>query len=185
MRKFVLAAAAVVGLVLCASSVRAEDMENPEYANWKGFKPGSSVTMKMVTEAGGAKTEMSQTHTLVEINADKAVIETKGSMVMGGNKIDLPANKRDIPAKVEKPKGGDAKGDGKADVKESSEDLTVGGKKVKCKVTETKSESAGTKTHSKVWMADEIPGHMAKMESQSEGASKSAMTMTADSFEAK
>jgi hypothetical protein len=184
MRKFVVAAAAVFGLLLCTSRARAEDMDNPEYANWKGFKVGSSVTMKMVSEASGFKSEMEQTHKLVELTADKAVVETAGVMITGGNKINLPATKREIPAKVKKAEGGDAKG-AKADVKESSEEIEVGGKKLKCKVVETDSEASGTKTHVKTWQSDEVPGKMVKMESHSEGKTKSSSTMTASAFEAK
>jgi hypothetical protein len=105
-------------------------------------------------------------------------------MITGGNKINMPASKREIPAKVKKPEGGDAKG-GKAEVKESSEDVEVGGKKLKCKVVESNTEASGTKTHSKVWTSHDVPGGTVKMESHSEGAAKSATTMTCSAFEAK
>ena len=182
MRKFAFVAFAVLGLVLSASTVRAEDVDNPEYVQWSKFKVGSFVTMKMETETGGNKTEMENTTTLVELTKEKAVIETKGHMMMGGNKIDIPANKREIPAKVKKAEGG--KGEGPK-AKEGNEEIEVGGKKVKCKTVEADTEASGMKTHSKTWMCEEIPGHVAKMESHSEGAMKSSTKMWADKWESK
>lgn len=184
MRRIAFAAVAVVGIVLCASgTARAEDIDNPEYGYWSGFKVGSNVTMKMETVAAGNKSEMTNVITLVELTKEKAVIETKGHMMMGGNKIDMPAQKREIPAKVKK--GEDAKKEGKKPV-EGDEDVELGGgKKVKAHWMEMETESGGTKTKSKTWMSKEIPGHMCKMESHSEGPMKTDMKMWAEKWEAK
>lgn len=183
MRKFAFAAFAVLGLVLSASSARAEDIDNPEYEMWAKFKAGSFAVMKMETETGGNKSDMEYTYTLKEITKDKAVVETKGHMMMGGNKIDIPANSRDIPAKVKKAEAGEKKDAPKH--KEGDEEIEVGGKKVKCHWTESDSEASGMKTHSKTWMCKDIPGNIAKMESKSEGAMKSTTKMWADKWEAK
>lgn len=175
-------AALVVSLALPVSA-RAEQVENPEYKMWSGFKPGSSVTMKMVSEAAGNTTEMEMTHTLVEVNGDKAVVETKTKMVVAGNTMDMPAQKRDIPAKVDKVEGQEP--EKKPEVKESKESIEVGGQKVDCKKTETTSEANGMTMHATVWMCEQIPGHMAKMESTSEGQMSSKTSMVAVKWEAK
>jgi hypothetical protein len=183
MRRFAFAAIAVLGLALCASSqARAEDVDNPEFGYWSKFKAGSWVTMKVETEAAGNKTEMENTTTLLEITKEKAVVETKGHMMMGGNKIDIPANKREIPAKVKK--GEEPKKDAPKP-KEGDETIEVGGKKLKCHWIEVDSEANGMKTNSKSWMSDEVPGHTVKVESKSEGAMKSTTKMWADKWEAK
>jgi hypothetical protein len=184
MRKFAFAAVAVLGLVLSASSARAEDMDNPEYGYWSSFKAGSFVVMKMETETGGNKSDMEYTYTLKEITKEKAVVETKGHMMMGGNKIEIPANSRDIPAKVKK--GEDTAKKDAPKAKEGDEEVEVGGgKKVKAHWTESETEASGMKTKSKSWMSKDIPGHLAKMESHSEGAMKSHTKMWAEKWEAK
>ena len=183
MRKFAFAAFAVVGLVLSASSARAEDIDNPEYEMWAKFKPGSFVVMKMESETGGNKADMEYTYTLKELTKEKAVVETKGHMMMGGNKIDIPASSRDIAAKVPKP--AEVKKTDAPKAKEGDEEVEVGGKKVKCHWTESDSENSGIKTHAKTWMSKDIPGNLAKMESTSDGAMKSKTKMWADKWETK
>jgi hypothetical protein len=163
-------------LALCIQ----DEVDNAEYKNWSSCGVGSWVTMKMETEAAGNKTEMEQTHKLVEKTDAKCVVETSGKMVVAGNTMDLPANKRDIPAKIKK---GDAKEGEKP--KEGDEEIEVGGKKVKCHWVESTSENAGTKTTAKVWTCDDIPGKVAKIVSKSEGAAASSMTMVASGWEKK
>ena len=183
MRKFAFAAIAVVGLFASTSTARAEDVDNPEYELWAKFKAGSYVVQKMESEAAGNKTNMEYTYTLKEITKAKAVVETKGVMTMAGNKMDIPASSREIPAKVKKtdPVKSDA-----PKAKEGDEEVEVGGKKIKCHWTETETESSGTKSKSKVWTSKEIPGGMAKMESTSDSAQmKSHTKMWADKWESK
>jgi len=172
-----------VGLAVSAMFVLClqDEVANEDYKNWASCGVGSWTTMKMETEAGGNKTEMEQTHKLVEKTDAKCVVETSGKMIMAGNAIDLPANKRDIPAKVKK---GSDEGK-KPDTKEGDEEIEVGGKKLKCHWVETTMENAGTKTWTKVWMNDTIPGRLAKIESKSEGAASSNMKMWATGWEKK
>lgn len=173
---------AVAALLAVVGVARAEKIDNPEYKNWSQFKVGSSVTMKMVTEASGMKTEMEQTTTLVELTGDKAVLETKGKMVVSGNTMDMPASKRDVPAKVDNQPAGEGK---KPEMKESEEEISVGGGKVKCKKIETTTESNGMKTASKVWTCNDVPGGTVKMEADTTGAATSKTVMEAIKWEAK
>ena len=150
----------------------ARDEENHEYKMWSGFKKGAWVKYKTVSEAAGFKTELEQTITLADLTAEKASIET--IMVMSGNK--LPAQKRDIPAKVKVE--GQAKGDAPKP-KEGDEEIEVGGQKVKCHWIETTTEAGGNKTVAKIWQSKDIPGGMAKMESNTTGAATVKMNMSA------
>jgi len=174
--KTLLAAVLVMGAgSLCYG---ADQIDNPTYKAWSKFKPGTSATMKMESDAGGMKSETETTTTLVELNADKAVVETKMSMNAGGQKMDMPAQKTDVPAKLDKPPEAAAPNTPKPEVKESTEEVEIpGGKKVKAKVTETKSDANGMKTVSKVWMSDEVPGGMVKMETTMDGTVKGTTTM--------
>jgi hypothetical protein len=157
--KTVLAAAALAAI--CAQ----DKIDNPEYKNWSGCKADSWVTMKMETEMGPMKSVMEQTHKLVEISADKAVVETSGKMTAPAA-ADLPPTKREIPAKVDKQEPpADAP---KPEVKEGDEEIEVGGKKVKCHWVETNTEVNGVKTWTKIWSCQDIPGGVARMETKSD-----------------
>ena len=148
----------VVGM-LCG--MLRQDVDNPEYKHWAKFKKGATATSKSETDMGSMKTEGEMTVTLVELGAEKAVVETKMTSIVMGNKTEMPAQKRDVPAKVKKVEGDPAK---KPECKEGDEEIDVAGKKIKCHWVETVTETAGQKTTTKMWTSDEIPGTVAKME---------------------
>ena len=99
-------------MVLCAFAVsfslagaaRADDTmgDNPAYQSWAKFKPGTMVTYSVDANTAGNTSSTQITQTLKDIDADKATIEVKMSMVMAGNKTDLPAMTHEIPAKIRK-----------------------------------------------------------------------------------
>lgn len=171
-----------LGLSICAAAYAKDMIDNPEYKYWSSCKAGSWVTMHTVSDMNGNKSENETTHKLLEISPEKATIETKMSMMVNGKPMDMPASKRDIAAKVEKADGGEAKGE---KPKEGDEEVEVGGKKIKCHWVESHSDANGMKTDTKVWMSDEVPGHMAKMESKMDGSVKGTTTMTATKWEKK
>ena len=170
-----------VVLAMGAAVCYAEEMvDNPAYKLWASFKAGAMVKTEMNTVAGDMKTQMEQTQTLKEVTPEKAVVEVKMSMVMSGNKTDMPANTMEIPAKIEKAKA-EAKPPN-AEVKEGTEEIDVAGKKMQCKWTETKMKQGEMNITSKVWTAPEIPGSVAKMETKTEGQVKSETSMRVVEF---
>ena len=173
MKTFLAVVAIIFSTVALAGGA---EMDNLEYKNWSGFKPGAFVKFKMVTEASGTKTEMEQTVKLVELTGAKAVVET--SMVAAGNK--LPAQKREIPAKVKIEAATDAKAVKAQKPAECNEDIDVGGKKLKAHWVESTTETGGYKTVAKVWQAKGVPGGTVKMEAMTTGAvtSKTLMVVT-------
>jgi hypothetical protein len=169
---------AVAAIVLSTVAVADAQMDNPEYKSWSGFKAGAWVKFKMVSEASGVKTEIEQTVKLVELTNAKAVVET--GMVMAGNKI--PAQKREIPAKITIEATKDAKAP--KDVKvskpaEGDQEIDVGGKKVKAHWVESTTETGGYKTLAKIWQAKGVPGGTVKMEATTTGAVTSKTLMVA------
>jgi hypothetical protein len=169
-----------VGLVAVAY---AKDMiDNREYKGWSECKPGSWVTLKTVSEFGGNKSESEMTTKLLEISADKATVETQMTMMVGDKPKVMPAKKRDIAAKIEKPED---KGEKEEKPKEGDEEIEVGGKKLKCHWMEMHSEQKGMVSDTKVWYSPEIPGHTAKMESKMSGTMKGTSTMEAVKWEKK
>jgi hypothetical protein len=172
-----------VAAAFTATAAFAEKIDNPLYKHWSQFKPGTTATVKTESDMAGNKSQMENTTTLVSIDADKAVVETKMSMVVGGNKMDMPANKMEVLAKIDKV---DTAATGKKpDMKESTEDVDVAGTKVSCKVVEMTNEANGMKTVSKTWTSDKVPGMMVKMESTMDGAMKGTTKMMMTSMTVK
>jgi hypothetical protein len=167
-----LLAAAALALALPQDKI-----DNPQYGAWASCKPGTWVKHKMEMDAGGRKMEMEMTTTLVEVTDEKVVIERKSKMDAGGRTIDMPARREDVMAKVEK---------GKSTVKftEKEEEITAGGKTLKCTLCEMEMESNGEKMQGKSWFTKEIPGGMVKGEFKS-ARTPGPMTLTATGWEKK
>jgi hypothetical protein len=177
---------AVAVLALCAAPVAADEMvPNPEFASWSKFKKGASVTLKSVNEFNKMKSESVITMTLVEVGADKLVLETVAVSKINGMEFKSPADKRDVPKtftipKVEKPKD-DPKVE-KPKTEEGTETLKVGGVEVKAKWYKTTFEVMGTKTEAMNWTSDEIPGGLVKSVTKSTGAAAATFTMEVTEF---
>ena len=168
-----------LALILSAGAVRAENAS--AYDSWAKLKPGSSVTVKTISEASGQKTEMEMTYVLDSVTPEKAVVDVKTSMVVAGNKMDLPARKQDIPKVAA---GGAAPTPAPStptpDIKQSEDTVKIGDKSYNCHVVEATSDNSGMKTTSKTWTCPEVPNMMVKMEASTTGtiASKTSMTVT-------
>lgn len=146
-------------------------IDNPQYTFWKSFKTGSTVSWKMESEHAGQKMCLEITITLKAIDDKEVTLENRSSMDMGGKKHDMPAKEQKHPAKTEKNEMGKL-------VKEGDEEIEVAGKKLKCKWQDYEKE----KDQYRVWLSDEIPGRVAKMEGTQRG---SKMTLTVTAYEAK
>lgn len=164
-----------------------DEVENLEYKNWSKFKPGSSVTMSMVTEAAGQKTEMISVTTLKSVADAELVLETKMTMHVAGQKIDQPAQDRKVPAKLPKMEmpATDEKEAPKPKTEEGTGDIEVAGKKLACKFMKTTMDTEMGKSISTIWLSDAIPGGTAKMESTMEGQMSSKSIMMVTAFETK
>ena len=161
-------------------SVSSVTTQNPEYAYWSDCGVGSFVETRLSATAAGI-TGMTTRTALLELTSAKAVVETKGSMEMTGNKIDLPACKREIPATVRQP---EPRRDFFAS-SEGDEEIEVAGTKMLSHRVETSYESNGMKTLSKIWTCARVPGHVCRLESHSDGTMKNDVVMIAVTFEKK
>jgi hypothetical protein len=173
MRPVALASAVLVALAAGPAPAQ-ETVDNPEFATWSKFKPGTSITIKSTTTANGMATELAMTVTLVEVGTDKVVLETSGVTKAMGMEFKLPASKRDspktitLPKDVPKPPAPGAKPEGTYE--EGTETVKAAGTEFKTKWYKTKAEAGGVKTESKMWISDDVPGTVVKMESKSSGA---------------
>jgi len=58
--------------------------DNPEFSYWAEHKTGSWVKLKMEMEAQGAKVVVETHHTLLDVGADKVVVEHKNKVSVNG-----------------------------------------------------------------------------------------------------
>lgn len=127
--------------------------EHHEFDYWVGTKTGSWTKIKMEMEIQGMKVQGEITRTVVETGADKIVVETKTKMTVAGQAQPEATQKEEVlkdkdkdPIKIEK---------------ESSEEIEVNGKKLKCLVLEgTQKET----TKIKFWVSKDVPGGLVKAE---------------------
>src|SRR5262249_31604251 len=176
MRYQFLAAAA---LLLSAGYSLAETVDNPEFANWKKFPKGTTVTLKITSKMGEMTSETSLTHKLIEVGDDKVVLESSAVIKSMGRETKAPTRKREVPRKTELPKGakkGDCtRGTPPGTTEEGTETIKVAGKSLKTKWYKYKIEMGGVKADSKMWSSDEVPGMIVKMDASSSGAVSSTM----------
>ncbi|MBF0407176.1 MAG: hypothetical protein HQM10_07475 [Candidatus Riflebacteria bacterium] len=158
-----------------------DEIDNPMYQKWATFKVGTAAKYKQVTEAAGNKTESEIVYTLVELTPEKAVVEMSGSMVIMGNKTEMPKTKMEHMAKVKKiemPAQVATETVEAAKPKVSEEEVEVPAGKIKCSLTETEAKVGEGAVYSKIWSSDEVPGTMVKMTSTMEKPIKSDTSIT-------
>lgn len=174
--------ASVAVLALAAGAAPADDaIPNPEFTGWAKFKKGTFVTVKTTSVAAGVTSEALSTTTLIEVGADKLVLEYVTVSKFNGMEFKLPPTKREVTKTFTLPKGV-KKDDVTPPMQEvatenGTETIKVGGTEYKAKWTKTKVEIAGTTTEAKVWMSDAVPGTMVKMESTTTGKITSTTTV--------
>ena len=181
MRKFGVAVAAIVAFAGLASAQ--ETIDNPEFASWSKFKPGTSVTMKNTTTAGDVKSEMTITTRLLEAGADKLVVEMTIVASFNGMELKQPPMKRDIAKTITLPKGtpkpdpnAKPKIDG-AKFEEGTDTVKVAGGEFKAKWYKTTFEAGGNTVETKAWTSDEVPGGLVKAETTTSGANPATIKM--------
>jgi hypothetical protein len=153
-----------------------EQMDNPAFTAWSKFAVGSSETLSAELQGPNPqapKMTMEMVRKLVEKADDHVTIEVTTTIDAAGQKKELPARNQNVPAKMEK-----------KDVKSSgTEDVEAAGKKYTCKVYDIKGFSTQNPDATvKLWVNDEIPGGLVKMEAQSP---RGTMTSLLKSFETK
>ena len=146
--------------VLLLAGLFCQEKANPQFEYWSSCKTGSWVRNRMNMEAQGQKFEIDSTTTLVEVAADKVVIET----------VSKNSQSRKTEIRATEPQKGKT-------IIEKDEEITVAGKTLQCRYYEMESEGADKKkVIVKAWMSKEIPGGIAKSEVTSESLSSPIRT---------
>ena len=173
---------AVAVVALWAGAAAAQDtVENPEFASWSKCPKGTAATLKVTSSAAGTTSETTMVTTLVEVGADKLVLETVTALKVNGMEFKQPAMKRDVAKTVAVPKGLKKEdftgGKPPGTVEEGTETLKISGTEVKAKWYKYKTEAGGVATESKMWTAADVPGMMVKMEATTTGTVASTTKM--------
>jgi hypothetical protein len=98
-----------------------------------------------------------------------------------GMEFKSPPAKRDVPKTITLPKGTPkppapgAKPEGTYE--EGTETLKVGGTEIKTKWYKVKNEMGGIKSDARMWISEDVPGMMVKMEATTSGALASETRM--------
>lgn len=161
------------------STVRADDtmIDNPAYTNWAKFKPGTLVKYSMEVNAMGNASSTETTQTLKNVAADKVTVEMKSSMVVAGNKMDMPPTLQEIPAKIKKPDTSAVQPADAPKTETSTEDVQAAGKTYSCKKTTVSSDQNGMTTKATTWTCDDVPSGVVKLEAETSGSMTSSTKM--------
>jgi hypothetical protein len=147
-----------------------EKIDNPQYTNWAKHKVGTTTTLKTTTTSAMFTSEGTIITKLLEVTADKIVVEMTVKSKAAGMDIDLPPMKQEYPKTIELPKGAKketfATGKPEGVTKEGTETLKIGGKEVKAKWYEYEVKANGSDVKAKMWMSDDVPGSLVKMETK-------------------
>jgi len=138
-----------------------EMVDNPPFANWAQFKPGTTVIQKeIVSMPDGSKIEQMITHKLVQKNKERVVVETIVKDKMAGTEESTRETKV-YPAKVKMSEVNTESGPDVA-VTEGKEEMTLKGKKLAVEWVEAVTKSGDDVWTEKMWTAREIPGGIVK-----------------------
>lgn len=176
---------AVVALLAFAPlpALAAEKIDNPEFAMWQKHKKGTAITIKTVSTSDGVASESVMTNTLVEVGADKVVVETSMVSKFNGMEFKTPPTKRDVAKTIELPEGVKKEDFQSAEkpkgtYEEGTETVKVGAGEYKAKWFKYKYDIAGAKTDAKIWTTDAVPGTMLKMETTTTAAGITSTSKT-------
>ncbi len=159
---------------------RADDKAtNPVYDSWAKVGVGTVVKLDQTTDAMGTRATMEMTQTLTEITPEAVKVEMKMTMVVAGNKTDLPAKTVTIAAKPAEA------GDPSTKPAETTEDVVVDGKTYSCKVTTKSMQKNGMTINAKTWACTDVPGTIVKSEATTTGAVASTSSMILTGIDAK
>jgi len=148
------------------SSAKADDSAaNPKYSAWAKFKPGSFSTVEADMDVQGNKFHITMTRTLVSIDDDKAVVETRSTVNLMGQDHDSPVRTNTIQAK----------GDAETYKQTGEKEVQAMDKTFKCKVYEAKGNPgakpdktgpAGDVDNMKatVYISEIVPGGLVRLE---------------------
>jgi hypothetical protein len=141
-----------------------EEMDNPMYIAWAGFKPGATATLTETTKYSGDTNpipdEKKVTYTLLSVSPDKVVVQAVVVERELLGTVESAPTKHTFPAKLKKSYLAVAAPD--LDAKKGEETIEWKGKEIKCKTLYGSYKKEGEAVEFKAWIDDAIPGGVVK-----------------------
>jgi hypothetical protein len=158
-----------------------EKIENPQYKSWAGFKPGTTVVHRTVTKATGndGETVTTSTYKLVELTADKAIVEVQNSTRRyDGHEVNNPPEKFTHRKDLLLPPGVKTEGAGKPAgvTAEGEQTVRVGGKEYKAKWYKGKDRNEAGEMLTQVWSCPDVPGGLVRSVTDTPAIGKTTTT---------
>lgn len=158
-----------------------EQVVNPAYQRWAGFKPGTTVTYRAVTGADGEKgvTTTTTTYKLVELTDERAVVEmTATTKRYDGLETTNPPDRLINPRLVSLPPGA-SKGDlGKPPGAAEQGEAVVesGGRPYRARWQKSKASNEAGEVFVTAWTSDEVPSGLVKSVTHTPSIGKTTTT---------
>lgn len=180
---------ALASALFLAASGRGEDqVENPQYASWYKFKPGTMIAVQD-TQASKVRTIIIVREiSLVSVDKDKLVLQTATWTSVNGNKTYTLPYRTDVPRlipKSEDPSRGLPVGKSEGNVEEGTKTLTISGVEFKTKWYRNVDKFANKDYESQFWVSDEMPGKVVKSEVTDPGGGGAKVSMEVIEFKKK
>jgi hypothetical protein len=156
--------AALAALAALASPATAEEVEHPAYKSWARHPIGTYVTIRSVTTSLGSALTTTTTYKLLELKADKAVLQVRKVSDATGTTVESPTSSYDqqrmfplFPGvkkeDVGKPANASMQGE---------ETLKLAGREIKTVWYDTKGRGDAGETLTRTWLSEEVPGRLVK-----------------------
>ncbi len=158
----------LVVLLAAAPLVNAQEVDNPYYKFWSKSKPGATVEYKETTKLHGAAAASAPegtdvktvTYKLLELNAEKAVVEARVTQAENFGFVESAPTKHIYPAKMSKAVLEDLLAETGA--KGVAATLKVGDKELKVMALSGTMKKGEEDVDFKIWLSDEVPGGIVK-----------------------
>lgn len=164
---------AALALALLAPAARGQMVEAPIYSSWSNFEPGTTVTLRTVTESQGSRLESTTTQKLVSIDDTQAVVEQVYRAGSGDSAEESTLklrHRRWFPL----PPGMTKEDVGKPSnpLAEGGETIELAGRVFEARWYETKDQTEAGPAITRTWYSDEVPGQLLRAVTRVDAAKK-------------
>ncbi len=156
---------AVIVLLALTNAIHAQEkVENPTYASWNKFKPGTAVkyknTNKVTVMGNEIVTDSDLIMTLAEATPEKVVIDYETITRTMGMEFKAPPSRQEFPRLIELKPGQKKENVGKPDsvFEEGSATVKVAAGEFKTKWHKSKAQDRVLQS----WVSDTVPGTLVK-----------------------
>jgi hypothetical protein len=197
MRSAYIGAAVVLAITGLTLPVRAELVENPMYAAWARFAPGSrttlagTVTIGAVGSEGITKMDQTVTYELIEVTPEQVVLRVTTRAYLNGRQANYPPQRMVYPALAEKgTEGVLSLDDGQPDGDRTLSDMRIGNERIDFQgemaqavtreyttVLVQKESGLRVTMTTKAWYLPQVPGGLVRIESTGTGPLETSTRM--------